>query len=202
MMSFTHLAVGAGTALAVMHPNDPKGCCLAVIGGFLGGVIPDADILQHDYKKDALKGQIIAFLTTACLFLADRIIGFNIFTDFPPANIIWLNIGLILFAVLYVICLPQPHRGFSHSLLAMALFSVSIAFIYRPLLPFFLLGFASHIVIDLLNKRGVKVFFPANLGICLRLCTANGLANSILQIVGFVVAIVFLINGLFLHYIV
>jgi len=200
-MSFTHLAVGAGTALAIMHPNDPKGCCLAVIGGFLGGVIPDADTLQHDYKKDALKGQLIAFLTTAGLFLADRISGFNIFTDFPPVNMIWLNVGLILFAVLYVICLPQPHRGFSHSLLAMILFSAAIAFIYRPLLPFFLLGYASHIAIDLLNKKGVKVFFPANFIICLRICTANGMANIILQVVGFLVAMAFLINGLFLHYI-
>lgn len=201
MMSFTHLAVGAGTALAIMHPNDPKGCCLAVIGGFLGGVIPDADTLQHDYKKDALKGQLIASLTTAGLFLADRISGFNIFTDFPPVNMIWLNVGLILFAVLYVICLPQPHRGFSHSLLAMILFSAAIAFIYRPLLPFFLLGYASHIAIDLLNKKGVKVFFPANFSICLRICTANGMANIILQVVGFLVAMAFLINGLFLHYI-
>lgn len=56
------------------------------------------------------------------------------------------------------------HRGFFHSLMAVAVvFGLSFTFLraYHPLLPFIIaLGYASHPIIDGLNFKGVRYLFP------------------------------------------
>lgn len=198
MMSKTHITVGVGTVLAVLQPHTAQGCCMAIIGGAVGGIIPDIDILDNDSTGDARFGQGLALgLTLLCLAI-DAICGFGICNQIFSRSDVQLGIGLILFVILYRFGCAQPHRGFTHSLLALVLYSIPVIFIDASLTPYFMLGFASHLAIDLLNKREIQILFPIRKGICFKLCYANKTGNKILMYAGLVVSVVFLTSGLFL----
>ena len=73
----------------------------------------------------------------------------------------------------------SKHRGFSHSILALALFSVGLLAFMPQLAAAFALGFASHVLLDLLNKMPVQIFYPSTRGrMCFRLCYASGATNT------------------------
>ena len=197
MMSKTHIAIGAATALACTMPSTPEGCAVAVIGGVVGGIVADNDILDNDYLGDALFGQLLAAAISAAVLALDFFLNGGIVKSIIASKG-WLVFGIIVFALLYFIGFTQPHRGFTHSFLALLLYSIAVGFIYEPLVEPFALGYASHLAIDLLNKRGIKLLFPFKFGICLGLCYADGVANKVLTIAGAIVTVIMLVNGLVL----
>lgn len=68
------------------------------------------------------------------------------------------------------------HRSFTHSLL----FLLLVMLILHTLIPYraisigVIVGMASHIVLDMCTKKGVKLFFPASVSICFPLTTKTG----------------------------
>lgn len=60
MMGKTHLTIGIATSLIVMSPTNFKECIIAIVGGSIGGVAADIDIVDNDYEHDALIGQFLA----------------------------------------------------------------------------------------------------------------------------------------------
>ena len=78
MMSKTYFAVGLATSLAVIQPNTFTECAVAFIGGTIGGVLADNDILDNDYQADALIGQLLAFGAAALALVLDFFFGFGI----------------------------------------------------------------------------------------------------------------------------
>ncbi|MDE6729178.1 MAG: metal-dependent hydrolase, partial [Oscillospiraceae bacterium] len=73
-------------------------------------------------------------------------------------------------------------RSFMHSLLALATLDVSLALIYQPFVQYFTVGFLSHLAIDLLNKKKLKLLYPKKDGFSFRLCSSSGIVNRILFI--------------------
>ena len=197
MMSRTHLAVGVGTALAITMPQNTRECCLAVMGGAIGGVLPDIDILDND--KVVLRGQMVAWGVALAAVLFDFITGGSIYRSFLFRNKETMMVGLVAFIMLFVFGVLQPHRGFTHSILGAFLYIYAIHMICPIVAPMFAAGFFSHILIDLLNKKGMRLFFPLKKGVCLRLCYANKMANECLMYLGAIVSVVLLLNGLFFH---
>lgn len=102
MMSKTHLLVGVGSALATTLPTGPKLCCIATIGGVLGGIVPDNDILDNDYAGDAVLGQVLAVGISAGILFLDKMFNFGICDEIFSRNLIYLIFSLILFIGLYV----------------------------------------------------------------------------------------------------
>ncbi|MDE7105458.1 MAG: metal-dependent hydrolase [Ruminococcus sp.] len=62
---------------------------------------------------------------------------------------------------------------------------------YRGALRF-AIGFGSHILLDCLNKKPVRVFFPVKKGICFKLCYAAKTANQAFLVVGIISTILLL----------
>lgn len=68
------------------------------------------------------------------------------------------------------------HRSFTHSLL----FLLLVMLILNTLIPYraisigVIVGMASHIVLDMCTKKGVKLFFPASVSIRFPLTTKTG----------------------------
>ncbi len=184
MMSRTHLAVGIAVSLALLPEQGLYPCALAVAGGALGGVTPDIDILNDDYKHDALIGQIIAYGISIAVFLVNYISGHNLIGD--------LAVGGILYAVLLIIGFKSKHRMFTHSILAMFLYSAAIEILTPKLGYSFLIGYFSHLIIDLLNKKGIQILFPLKFKPCLHICYASKTGNKILMWVGVIASILFL----------
>lgn len=188
MMSKTHLMIGMAAALAGMKNDNITGisdCLIALAGGALGGAIPDIDILDNHKKHDAPLGESVAF---GFLFVAAVI---DILTHGGMCSNILNNKTLAAagLAGLIVLCIKgyhSGHRGFTHSLLSLILFSFSVGLIYKPLGFAFALGYISHLALDTLNKKEIKLFYPCKSGICFKLCGADGSVNRVLLILGFI----------------
>ena len=76
------------------------------------------------------------------------------------------------------------HRGFSHSLLALVLETACVQLVFPEAALPFAAAFASHVLLDLMNKRPVRLFFPAKKGVCLGWFYADGLANKAFAAIG------------------
>ena len=68
------------------------------------------------------------------------------------------------------------HRSFTHSIL----FLVIIAYLLNSFVPFeavrvgFLIGMASHYILDMATKNGIKLFFPINITVRFPLTVRTG----------------------------
>ena len=64
--------------------------------------------------------------------------------------------------------------------------------IYAPILPYFAMGYASHLVLDVTNKQGIRLFWPLSTQPSLGICTAKGIANTAVMVIGVVMAVLLL----------
>lgn len=197
-MSKTHLAVGVASAMyvAATTTTGGSGAMLpALMGGALGSVAPDIDILDNDYESDALIGQAIAVGSVALSLGIGQLAGLGILSEITADQSVAIA-GLVIYGVLCVIGFFQPHRGFTHSLLAMVLFTIAVALVYTPAAIYFMVAFVSHIAIDLLNKRGVQILFPLKFRPCLGIFYADSAASTVLMCVGLAASVVLIVKVL------
>ena len=188
MMSKTHIAVGVTAALAIAHTGSPESCVAAIVGGSIGGIIADCDITPSRAHKDALTGRLIVLGVTAVSLLADRCAHAGL-CDYLVEHLgLTLITGVFLFAVLTFLGGHTEHRTFTHSLVGMGLFCAAIYLVCEPLLPYFSIGYASHLALDITNKQGIHLFWPLGLEASLGLCTAKGIANTVVMALGYVAA--------------
>ena len=106
------------------------------------------------------------------------------------------DLHVALFAALTFLGGHTDHRSFTHSLVAMAAFCGAAWMVCEPLLPYFAAGYASHLVLDLMNTQPIKLFWPINKGVCLGLCHAKGMVNTVLLVVGAVASVLLLLYRL------
>jgi inner membrane protein len=192
MMGITHFTIGLATSLAVMQPTSINGCLTAVIAGALGGVTPDNDMLDQD---NGLKVQFRALQVTAGMLGLDIISGSGI-CESIISNQTTSIIGLVGFLILWFLGRISDHRTFTHSFLAMMLYSLFIGFIYEPLAIGYMAAYLSHLVLDMLNKKKVPLLYPLDGGICLKLCYANSTVDTVLMYIGYVISAILLIIGI------
>ena len=207
MMGRTHLAVGIATAMLITQPSSWIQFSEAIIGGAVGGILSDVDLNPAAPKKTKKKKkkndsgssntypQAIALLLTCILLAVDYFSRGGICIAIAE-NRRLATIGAIAWLLLVLLGKVCRHRGFTHSLLALPLYSFSVYLIYKPIGIAFAIGFASHILIDLFNKTSVQIFFPLQRGFCFYLCHADGVINDVLF--GLSVALTFFLP--FAHY--
>lgn len=192
MMSKTHIAVGMAAALAVAPTGSPEACVAAVVGGSVGGVIADCDIRPSRAHKDALTGRLIVALVALVAMVLDWHFDTGL-CDYLVRNLgLPMLAGIALFVVLTFLGGHTEHRTFTHSLVAMACFCMAVYLTALPLLPYFIVGYASHLLLDITNKQGVRLFWPLRANLSLGLCHAKGMVNTTVMIVGFAVAVLLL----------
>ena len=188
MTGKTHAAVGLGTVLAVTQPSTVSGLVLAAGTGMLGALISDIDVGTSKSHKDADR------ITLVLLVAAE--IALNYFYDFS----IWEKIrndqsmapvamGVIIFIAVCAFGKNQPHRSFMHSIMAMAILSGALSMVSVQLVPYFVTGFASHLILDCFNRKRVRILYPLPGGIALDFCKAGGFVDSLLFKLGSVAVI-------------
>lgn len=96
---------------------------------------------------------------------------------------------------MYIVGMSSNHRTFTHSFLALFLYTVAVYLIYKPFSAPLAVAYFSYLVLDVLNKKKIPLFYPLKFGICLKLCYANKKANKVLMYVGFCIAAVLLVAG-------
>lgn len=199
MMSKTHLTMGVAISVALTQPKTVPECFLSIIGGAVGGILCDIDTLDNDYKCDALSGQLIALGITAALFALDYFLNTGICTYLLSRNRVLLIIGGIMYLIPWVIGFISEHRTFTHSLTAMLLFTIAVLLICPTLVVSFVIGYLTHLALDLLNKKDLRLLYPLKFGLCFHLCYASKTANTVFMYVGSVGSIFFILNSMLLH---
>lgn len=182
-----------------MNPTNSKECILAIVGGAIGGVAADIDILDNDYKHDALIGQILSFGISGIVLLMDYVLKLGICQYMMGRNTILIGIGLFAYMILLISGFISKHRTFTHSVVALLLFSLAIYFICPIIALGYFAGYFSHLLLDLLNKKEIPLLYPKGKGICFKLCYANKTANTVFMYSGLVLSAIFLFNALVLH---
>lgn len=197
MLGKTHFAIGIAAAAAVAHPHTAAECLAAVSAGAIGGVLCDIDTLRNDGKQDSVMIQLTAALTAASLLAVDYFLHLGLCETALASPT--LTAGAIAFAVLWIIGFFTNHRSFTHSLLCGAMFSQAIWMICPPLALPFAAAYASHIAIDLLNKKGLRLLWPMKGGVRLGWCYSDRTADKLLFQLGILAGIFFLLNGTLMH---
>lgn len=182
MMSKTHIAVGLAASLAAA-PATMEGLSYALMGGAIGSLICDIDRSSEKPSKDVKQGWGIAFTVFFTAFMHR---SYAYWQTFKTENLLSHPLNLLLFALLIIlllIAINGEHRGFSHSLLMLAASAALIYFISKKTCLFYIIGYLTHILLDVLNRKPVRVFYPAK-GVCLNWFYADGIANRILLLLG------------------
>lgn len=183
MTGKTHMAVGVGAATIMLPSNDMKsilgGTALAVVGSLI------VDIDTHKSKGFTFLKNL--FGCTIILIILGLIVKnkFNInILNYITQNKELTKIfpALVILLILIVLGAKAPHRSFTHSIIGFILFTIPIYMMTGELFKWFAIGYAFHILADILNKKEIKILYPIKKGIALSLCSADGNVDKFLFI--------------------
>ena len=169
MTGKTHLAVGTAAALCVTQPPHLRDWVLCIGAAVVGSVISDVDVSTSDSREALNKITAVSCLAFVVVVILECIFHLGILKNFNRESSLFRFI--IGFAVMLIVCTfgkNQPHRSFMHSILGLLIFSGIVAFMYPEVELYFAIAMLSHILIDLLNKRKVRLLYPWGNGWCLR----------------------------------
>ena len=195
MTGKTHLAVGVATALVIIRPDTLSNISLCIGAAVIGSVISDIDVKTSDSSNAVNKLLSIIVLFAIIEGYVNYKYGFNILNNIlARSNMYQFISGLAILVVICIICKELPHRSFTHSMLGVITFSLIIYYIYHDMMLPFAIAMSSHIVLDMLNKKSVLIWYPFKRGIAFNICKSDGIINNILCLVGL------LICGGYLYY--
>ena len=179
MTGRTHLAVGAATAMLAAGPAvGLTGLAVAAAGGAAGAVLPDLDVRDtaHPWRERLTRAGAAALLVGALAF--DVANGASLAREAMARGVGMLALGAVGFVSLACAARLSAHRSFSHSLLALVGFAAATYLVCPPLAPSVALGFATHLALDALTYRGLRLFWPLPHGFAARLCKTGGVADA------------------------
>ena len=193
MQGKTHLVIGVALSLAVMRPSTMP----ALVGGAgiaaLGSVISDIDAGQSGAGHDATKVVASIVIAGVLVLLADLYFHLGLYARFlRRGRETGFMLPLLLFILFAAVGMLTRHRSFMHSLPAMILFTACIWFMQRAMAPYFAIAYASHLLLDLTNRRGMRLFFPSRKLVSMKLFASNGWMDRILLMAG-VIALVLVV---------
>lgn len=185
MTGKTHLAVGTAAAVCVTRPGDLSKLLLCLGTAAVGSVISDIDVTTSESREDLNKITAITVITAVVLAFAEWKWNVGIAELFQrESNIFRIVVGFLLFLGVCTFGKNQPHRSFMHSIPALIILSGIIYEIFPQIAPYFAVAMGSHMLIDMLNYKNVRILYPLKFGISLDLCHANGALNKLLFYVG------------------
>lgn len=166
MLERTHFVLGMASALVITQPQTVPEVIAAMTGGALGGWIVDVDLKNRDIEQsdEVHRENIYDTIIDAIFILA--FIAVDFFIGKGMCQYVIDNWGVKVWGALFgililmLIGLNTKHRTFTHSFLAMALFSGSVYLFCKSAAIPFLIGYGSHLISDFFNKLGLQLFFP------------------------------------------
>lgn len=183
MTGRTHLAVGAATAMLAAGPAAGlTGLALAAAGGAAGAVLPDLDVRDtaHPWRERITRAGAAALLVGALAF--DAANGAALAHEAAARGVAPLLLGAVGLVALACAARLSAHRSFSHSLLALVGFAAATYLACPPLAPYVALGFATHLALDALTYRGLRLFWPLGRGFSAGLCKTGGVVDACLLV--------------------
>lgn len=180
MTGKTHMAAGIAVSLGATVPDTPKEMLICVAAAAVGAVISDIDVSTSDARREFNHFLGIAGIIVATVLFLEYYFRFGVFRMIKHHGYLPLLLGLSCFVLICLFGKNKPHRSFMHSILALALLTGSVSLILPAAGVPFAAAMASHIGLDLLNKKKVKLFYPYRKGIAFSLCRADGVVSRTL----------------------
>ena len=182
-------------AFSIIRPETVAEALPVIAGGALGCLICDLDCENKSERSESSHWRIVMTLVAAAALIEDYLLDAGMWRTLGHAGDSLLNpsdrigpylwfAGLAGFVITCVFASGSGHRGFSHSLLSMTLETVCLWLVFPSTALPFVVAFASHILLDLMNKRSVRLFYPAKRGFCLGWFYADRLANKVIAACG------------------
>ena len=196
MLGKTHFSVGMAAGIAICRPQTmPMLIAGAGLAAF-GGTICDIDVETSDAHEQVDRMLVVAVIMVAAVVVMDFIFRVGIYRRLMAnSNIARVIIGSLAFLMIFAFGKEQPHRSFMHSFLALAMLSICVYIIFPDMTPYFMVGFMSHMFIDVFNRKREKFFWPVGKGFCLHWCSANGIVNKILFYVSTMAVVLFVLTS-------
>ena len=179
MTGRTHLAIGAAAALLAVGPDATvTTLALAAACGATGATLPDLDVRDtaHPWRERLIRTGAAALLVGALVL--DAVNGASLARAVVARGAGALALGAVGLVALACAARLSNHRSFSHSLLALVGFAAATWLVCPPLAPYVALGFATHLVLDALTYRGLRLFWPSRHGFSARLCHTGGVVDA------------------------
>lgn len=195
MTGKTHLVVGTALASGLLllnhNTSNSEIITTSIVLSALGAILPDIDI-EHSLMRKVFYGTILAI---------GMMIALIFYSNINPKSLINLDevtipiiIGACGFIGLLIYGYFSSHRTFTHTLLALILFSLSIYMICNNLAytMYFAIGMLSHQLLDMLNKKSMYWLNPIiNKDFALYSINSSGTISTMMFVVGLLVTICF-----------
>lgn len=190
MTGKTHLAVGTAAALLITQPKSLKELIICLGAASVGAVISDIDVSTSESRGTMDKVLGITVIAAVVLALAEFNWHLGIISSLKKDSaLLHLVGGGAAFLAVCAVGKRSPHRSFMHSALAVIMLTSCIYVIYEGAALCFAVAMASHIIIDMLNYKNVRLAYPCKWGISLDICHADGFFNKALFSVSSLVAV-------------
>lgn len=193
MQGKTHFAAALATSLVVCHPQTIPVFIAGGLTGAIGGILPDLDSRTSEAHQQADRIIGITIGAAVIMTIIDALFHTGIYRKIVMRNSPDAWIGIIAFVIICIFGMHQPHRSFMHSILALLLLSYCFGRFFPNTEQYFFAGYASHLVLDALNRKRERLLWPIGKGACLNLCSADGIADAMIRwisIAAFVVTII------------
>ena len=171
-------------AFSIVRPETVAGALPVIAGGALGCLICDLDCENKSEKSDSSHWRTVMALVAATALIEDHLMDAGMWRSLGQSGQYLWFAGLAGFVITCVFASGSGHRGFSHSLLALALETACLWLVFPAAALPFAIAFSSHVLLDMMNKRSVRLFYPAKKGVCLGWFYADRLANKVVAACG------------------
>lgn len=173
MTGKTHMAVGVGAAMMLIPTNDVQTLTIGATFAVLGSLVPDLDTESSEVSrklKDGLMGAVvIAVLLSAAYYKFNLDIRSYLGRFLPESPAVYgIAIAILMGAV--VVSKFTPHRTFTHSILGVITFGWPVYLMISSYASWFIIGYAAHILADVITTNGVAMFYPIKKKVKLGLC--------------------------------
>lgn len=199
MQGKTHNMVGVACALsaaeiATMGNMSPETMVLATVAGSFGGLIPDIDIKHSKARTQLYKVIVTLICTIAGLSVMETMFGVKWLSELTNhTNDTRMIAGGVLLLCLYAYGMTTAHRSFMHSITVLTASTICVFITLPSLAPYYAIGYASHLFIDLFNHKREQLLWPSEKGnLCFGLCDADGIANYAICGVATIISIIIL----------
>lgn len=205
MTGKTHAAVGLCSAAFILVPKvDIKTALIGLGFCVIGSYATDADL------KKSKAGHVISDSVNAVSILAILYLLLTYKFHYNVWDLLGINmpdklkiLGVLLIAGSVILGRITGHRKYMHSLLGLAVMTLGVWFIADGFAVWFGVGYAFHIIIDLLNEKPESLLFPLPIGkACLSIAKSRGSVNSALTTIayiGFILKIISVYNINYLY---
>ena len=196
MTAKTHIAAGTCLTVLMTNPDNIKYLTLGIAGSVIGSIIPDIDSKNSETNQLFNKVTIITILTIIICSLIEYFFHIGLYKlIFKKNNIEEIIITSILFFVMCIIGSRTNHRSFTHSIIGLIIYSyITTISLPRIVVISFIIGYISHIFLDLFNHKGIRLLYPLRKRFCLDLCDSDGIINNIIFYISLMILFITVIN--------